>query len=286
MEHETVARLQIRGHRQWTPLARALAATGDRWTLLIVLALSHETLRLSVLRARLPGVSSGVLDHHLSQMTALGLISRQRFREMPPRVEVALTESGRELLPVAAALARWGMRHEWPHPPGDEYVPATAVLRQLPALLEEREDLPNGTLEMVIGDGEERTVHSFEVAGGRLRTSDAPAAKPTVRLEGDDEAWIAALGPSRDYSGLHLAGKLRLAERILDSLPRGDGAVDDGNGGIAHDGAASDGAARDGAAGNGKAGQRKTGSDRRWKARSDGRGGGDGAGPRRRRSTR
>lgn len=226
---------------------------GDRWTLLIVLALSDETLRLSVLRARLPGVSSGVLDHHLGQMTALGLISRRRFREMPPRVEVALTEAGRELLPIAAALARWGMRHEWPLPPGTEYVPAGAVLRQLPALLEEQDDLPNGTLEAVVGDGEEQAVHCFEIVGGRLHANSAPTGKANARLEGDDDAWIAALGPGRDYSGLSLSGKQRMAQRILDSLPRGDGHVEDG----ALDGlaalASSDGASGDGKAGNGRA---------------------------------
>ncbi len=220
MERGSSAKLQVRGHRQWTPLARALTATGDRWTLLIVLALSHETLRLSVLRARLPGVSSGVLDHHLGQMTALGLLSRQRFREMPPRVEVTLTEAGSELLPIAAALARWGMRHEWPPPPGDVYVRADAVLRQLPALLEEKVDLPNGTVEVVVGEGEERTAHWFEIDGGRLRAASERAAKATVQIEGDDEAWIAALGPDRDYTGLNLAGRRKLAQRVLDSLPR------------------------------------------------------------------
>ncbi len=220
MEHGSSVRLQVRGHRQWTPLARALAATGDRWTLLIVLALSHETLRLSVLRARLPGVSSGVLDHHLGQMTALGLLSRQRYREMPPRVEVALTEAGSELLPVAAALARWGMRHEWPMPPAEVYVRADAVLRQLPALLEERDDLPNGTVEAIVGDGEEQTVHRFEIADGRLRATDELEDKATARIEGDDQAWIAALSPARDYSCLTLAGRRQLAQCVLDSLPR------------------------------------------------------------------
>ena len=231
MERGSSAKLQVRGHRQWTPLARALTATGDRWTLLIVLALSGETLRLSVLRSRLPGVSSGVLDHHLGQMTALGLLSRQRYREMPPRVEVALTQAGSELLPIAAALARWGMRHECPPPPGSVYVRADAVLRQLPALLEEEDDLPNGTVEAIVGEGEERIAHWFKIAGGRLGPASERAAKATVRIEGDDQAWIAALGPDRDYSGLNLAGRRKLAQRVLDSLPRTvafeqDGALD------------------------------------------------------------
>jgi DNA-binding HxlR family transcriptional regulator len=220
MERGSSAKLQVRGHRQWTPLARALTATGDRWTLLIVLALSNETLRLSVLRARLPGVSSGVLDHHLSQMAALGLLSRRRYREMPPRVEVALTPAGSDLLPIAAALARWGMRYEWPPPPTSVYVRADAVLRQLPALLEDHKDLPDGTVQAIIGAGEERTAHWFEIAGGRLQAAGEQATKATARIEGDDEAWIAALGPARDYSGLHLAGRRRLARRVLESLPR------------------------------------------------------------------
>jgi DNA-binding HxlR family transcriptional regulator len=255
MERGSSAKLQVRGHRQWTPLARALTATGDRWTLLIVLALSHETLRLSALRARLPGVSSGVLDHHLGQMTALGLLSRQRYREMPPRVEVALTPAGSELLPVAAALARWGMRHKWPQPPDNVYVRADAVLRQLPALLEEEEDLPNGTVEAVVGAGEERTAHWFQIAGGCLQATSENVGKATVQIEGDDQAWVAALGPDRDYSGLRLAGRRQLAKRVLDSLPptvtferdgAADGeprrapAVDD----VAFDGVLADGAAR------------------------------------------
>jgi DNA-binding HxlR family transcriptional regulator len=261
MERGSSAKLQVRGHRQWTPLARALTATGDRWTLLIVLALSHETLRLSVLRSRLPGVSSGVLDHHLGQMTALGLLSRQRYREMPPRVEVSLTEAGSELLPIAAALARWGMRHEWPPPPGSVYVRADAVLRQLPALLEEEDDLPNGTVEAVVGEGEERIVHWFKIAGGRLGPASERAAKATVRIEGDDRAWIAALGPDRDYSGLNLAGRRKLAQRVLDSLPRtaafeGAGTLD-GEPGHA---SVADGGALEGIEPEGRAGRRRSAS--------------------------
>jgi hypothetical protein len=107
-------------------------------------------------------------------------------------------------------------------------VPAGAVLRQLPALLEEHDDLPNGTLEAVVGDGEESAIHLFEIIDGRLHANSEAGGKASVRLEGDDDAWIAALGPRRDYSGLSLSGKQRMAQRILDSLPRGDGHVEDG----------------------------------------------------------
>jgi DNA-binding HxlR family transcriptional regulator len=98
-------------HSQWSPLARALDATGDRWTLSIVLALAGDPQRPVQLRHRLPGISAGVLDRHLQQMVTLGLLLRRRFKEMPPRVEISLTDAGRELLPIADALARWGVKH-------------------------------------------------------------------------------------------------------------------------------------------------------------------------------
>jgi DNA-binding HxlR family transcriptional regulator len=227
MEHGLGTALPVRAHRQWTPLARALAAVGDHWTLLIVLALSNERLRLSVLRARLPGISSGVLDHHVAQMIARGLLSRERFREMPPRVEVQLTDRGAELLPIAAALARWGMRREWPLPESIARGHAEAILRQLPALLEDATALADGTVEAVVsagtgnadvgGDGAK---HRFAIAHGRLVGVAASGTQPTALVEGNEAAWTAALGPACDYSGLRFAGKRSVAKRMLEALPR------------------------------------------------------------------
>jgi DNA-binding HxlR family transcriptional regulator len=111
--HESIAEeSQPRHHSQrTTPLARALSAVGDRWTLLIAQALADSPQRPVELRRRLPGISTGVLDRHLQQMVALGLLLRRRFKEMPPRVELALTPAGRNLLPIAHELARWGDKH-------------------------------------------------------------------------------------------------------------------------------------------------------------------------------
>jgi DNA-binding HxlR family transcriptional regulator len=216
----------VRAHRQATPLAQALAAAGDRWTLLIVLACSDDTIRLNTLRSRLPGVSSAVLDHHVRQMVALGLLSRRRFREMPPRVELSLTESGAALLPIAAALARWGMRYRWDEQHGCEHIDPDAVLCQLPALLDEAK-LPKGVLEAIIDaydEEEEPVVHRFETVDGRLQpVAGAPAVdgpKASARIQGDRAAWEAALGPRRDYAGLHLLGRKQLARQVFDALPR------------------------------------------------------------------
>jgi DNA-binding HxlR family transcriptional regulator len=188
---------------------------------LIVLALSHEKLRLNILRMRLPGVSSGVLDHHIGHMVALGLLSRERFREMPPRVEVELTERGLELLGIAAALARWGMRHEWPAPEALAHGQADAILRQLPALLEEAEGLPDGVVEAAVSSGDDgaSASHWFQISDGRLTAGDS-TGQATARMQGDEAAWVAALGPGADYSSLRITGKRSLAKGVLDSLPR------------------------------------------------------------------
>lgn len=220
MEEAAASRaLPARPHRQWTPLAHALTATGDHWTLLIVLALANGMVRLSGLRERLPGVSSGVLDHHVRQMAELGLLSRRRFREMPPRVEIELTERGRELLPVAGALARWGMRHQWSEPADGERVRAEALLRQLPALLGDETNLPGGTVEVVLAGEDDRACYRFAISDGRLQLGE-PSGEIQERVEGDEAAWIAALGPSRDHTRLRFRGRRRLARRVLNSLPR------------------------------------------------------------------
>src|ERR1700720_2002123 len=100
-----------RVHRAWTPLARALTAAGDRWTLMIVLALEHGPTRLTELHRRLPGVSTSVLESHLRRMVAAKLITRTRRAKSPPRVELELTDAGHELVAIAGTLACWGMRN-------------------------------------------------------------------------------------------------------------------------------------------------------------------------------
>ena len=237
-----------RDHRAWTPLARTLAATGDRWTLMIALALAPGRMRLAHLHARLPGVSTGVLDRYITQMVALGLVRRTRFKEMPPRVEIELTQAGRELLPIVHALARWGMRHLWSPPRERERVDIDALLRLLPALLEEETGLPEGSVEAIVEGAHPPIRRVYRTDDGCLRLVDhmgdgvldadgedaclevsaaelqgASAAEPgaaLASLRGDGEAWVAAFGPTGDYERLHITGDERFARRILDALPR------------------------------------------------------------------
>jgi DNA-binding HxlR family transcriptional regulator len=234
-EPDRAERRAARVHRQWTPLARALALAGDRWTLLIILELAEGPLRLRTLMERLPGASAGVLDNHVRAMQEGGLLTRARFREMPPRVQVALTREGGELAVIAGALARWGMRNAWSEPVGGERVDVGAILRMLPVLLAEEHALPEGTLEVVVeptacAAGEAVCAAPAPGPGGarrRLFTAHEGAlgashetASATACASGDAPAWVAALGTARDRSRIRLTGSRRFAAAVLDALPR------------------------------------------------------------------
>src|SRR5256886_1004835 len=93
---------------QWSPDTRARALAGDRWPPLIARALAAGPRRFVELQRVLPGISTEQLRSRLNRMVADGLLTRQRFREVPPRVEDSLTDRARELAPVIGALARRG----------------------------------------------------------------------------------------------------------------------------------------------------------------------------------
>jgi DNA-binding HxlR family transcriptional regulator len=208
--------------RAWTPLTRALAATGDHWTLTIALALAPGRMRLTRLHKRIPGISTGVLERGLQQMVALGLVTRTRYKEMPPRVELELTAAGRELLPVSGALARWGMRHMWSSPHEHERIDLDVLLRLLPALLAQDTHIPDGSLEAVVTGSDPPVRYRYEAKDGELHIDDRPdpgTASVVAGIEGDADAWVAALGPLGDHSRLQLTGYEQLAKGVLASLP-------------------------------------------------------------------
>jgi len=87
---------------QWSPDARALDLVGDKWTLLIIRDLAAGPRRFVELQRVLPGISTEQLRSRLNRMVADGLLTRQRYREVPPRVDYELTPRSRALLPVVS----------------------------------------------------------------------------------------------------------------------------------------------------------------------------------------
>ena len=123
-------------YHQWAPDARALDLVGDKWTLLIVRDLVAGPRRFVELQRVLPGISTEQLRSRLNRMVADGLLTRQRYREVPPRVDYELTQRSRELLPVLGALARWGYDWAWTAPRDGEAIDIGAILRIAPGLID------------------------------------------------------------------------------------------------------------------------------------------------------
>jgi DNA-binding HxlR family transcriptional regulator len=84
-----------------------LARIGDKWSLLIVTKLGEGALRFNELRRQITDVSQKMLSSTLKVLERDGLVSRTVIPSVPPQVEYALTDLGRELLLPVSALAQW-----------------------------------------------------------------------------------------------------------------------------------------------------------------------------------
>lgn len=82
---------------------------GDKWTLLVVGMLEAGPVRYSALKELVPGISQRMLTLTLKKLERDGLVSRESFPEIPPRVEYRLTDLGSTLLPPAIAFATWAL---------------------------------------------------------------------------------------------------------------------------------------------------------------------------------
>lgn len=91
-------------------LADALALIGHKWTLLIVEDLLNGPRRFTEIERSLGGANPKMVTARLRELESAGLVSRAIYAEVPPRVEYALTERGRELRPTIDALRKFGRR--------------------------------------------------------------------------------------------------------------------------------------------------------------------------------
>ena len=94
------------------PVETTLMLIGDKWKVLILRDLMPGTKRFGELKKSIGSVSQKVLTAQLRDMEAQGLIHRQVYAEVPPRVEYSLTDLGRSLKPILDALQTWGEKYQ------------------------------------------------------------------------------------------------------------------------------------------------------------------------------
>jgi DNA-binding HxlR family transcriptional regulator len=212
----TVQNIKRHPYNQWSPDARALDRVGDKWTLLIIRDLADGPRRFVDLQRTLPGISTEQLRSRLNRMVDDELLTRSRYREVPPRVDYELTEEARALLPAIAAIARWGYEHAWGEPTTGEHIDIGAILRgTVGGIVTDSV----GDVDCVILD-ENRGETRWRVAlrGGGARLVRDQEQEPTSALIGTEEQWRAALGPHASRTSLQIAGDHDLGLEVLEQV--------------------------------------------------------------------
>lgn len=92
-------------------LADVLASVGDKWTIMVVGALSKGPLRYNEVQRRVSGISQRMLTLTLKRLETDGIVTRTLFPSVPPRVDYELTQLGQTLRGALLPLHQWAARN-------------------------------------------------------------------------------------------------------------------------------------------------------------------------------
>lgn len=96
----------------YTAVVRQLLdRVGDKWTMLVMRELAEQRMRFTELLRSIDGISQRMLTRTLRELERDGLVTREVYPEVPPRVEYEVTPLGLTLLPPVTALAEWAVAH-------------------------------------------------------------------------------------------------------------------------------------------------------------------------------
>jgi DNA-binding HxlR family transcriptional regulator len=94
------------------PVEATLDVIGGKWKVVILYHLFHDgTHRFAELRRRIPGISERMLTQQLRELEDDGIVHREVYAEVPPKVEYSLTDYGETLRPIATIMCEWGQKH-------------------------------------------------------------------------------------------------------------------------------------------------------------------------------
>jgi hypothetical protein len=150
-------------------------------------------------------------------MVADGMLTRKRYREVPPRVDYELTERARDLMPILGELARWGYEWAWSSPRAAENVDVCAIFRLAPGLIRSAGG-ESGTVELTVQRDGDTSSYSLTLSSDGASVHERAAERPDARIAGDTAAWISAFSPDGDRGGLEIRGDRELAGRVLEGL--------------------------------------------------------------------
>ena len=118
-------------------IERAIETIGDSWSLLIMRDLGQGLSHFDEFQKNL-GIAPGVLSKRLTGLVGRGLVEKVIYQTNPPRAKYVLTESGRDFLPVLAALMVWGNKYCSPGGIDTELVDSKTHKKISPSLVDAR----------------------------------------------------------------------------------------------------------------------------------------------------
>lgn len=101
-------KLVYRGKEYSCSVDVTLAIVGGKWKPSILWHLKRKTMRFSELQRHFPETTRKMLTQQLRELEADGLVHREIYAQVPPKVEYSFTEKGRSLIPVLDLMAAWG----------------------------------------------------------------------------------------------------------------------------------------------------------------------------------
>ncbi|HVY84049.1 MAG TPA: helix-turn-helix domain-containing protein [Caulobacterales bacterium] len=93
-------------------VSEVLSRIGDKWSVLIIVHLGNGPKRFNEIKRKVEGISQRMLTLTLRSLERDGLVTRTVTPSIPPRVDYALTELGRDLLNPVSALGDWALKHQ------------------------------------------------------------------------------------------------------------------------------------------------------------------------------
>ncbi|GAF22827.1 MULTISPECIES: winged helix-turn-helix transcriptional regulator [Shouchella] len=105
----SMAEYNEKGSIKETSFGYAMSVIGGKWKLLILYLLAEqEPVRFNEMKRQIGPITYKMLSSQLKELEADGMIKRQEYPQVPPKVEYSLTSKAEELLPVLEQLCEWG----------------------------------------------------------------------------------------------------------------------------------------------------------------------------------
>ena len=94
------------------PVTATMMVLGGKWKPIILFCLKSGVMRFSELQKLISGITQKMLTQQLRELEEDGIIHREVYPVVPPKVEYSLTEYGKSILPILDSMAEWGEKHK------------------------------------------------------------------------------------------------------------------------------------------------------------------------------